>query len=67
MPKLVWNKIAKALKEKYVDGTICKICNKDIGHADNAMSLYAMIYRHFKNEHPDILNKVKEELKREYS
>ncbi len=62
MARVVWSKVAKVLKEEYVDGSKCKLCGKEIEPADNKFKELSNIYKHFREEHPDIVEKVKTEL-----
>ncbi len=62
MARIVWSKIAKVLREKYVEGTKCKVCGKEIEEGENLFKTLSNIYKHFKENHPDIIDKVKSEL-----
>ena len=61
MTRVVWSKIAKVLKEKYVEGTKCKVCGKEIEEDENALKTLSNIYKHFKEEHPDKIEEAKQE------
>jgi len=62
MARIVWSKQAKVLREEYVEGSRCKICGAEIEQSENALKTLANIYRHFKENHPDILEQVKQKL-----
>ena len=59
MPRLVWSKIAKVLKNEYVEETRCRICGKVIAEGENVLKMLSNIYRHFKEEHPEKIEEVK--------
>ncbi len=62
MARIVWSKIAKVLKEDYVDGTKCKVCGNEIEEGENAFKTLSNIYKHFKENHPEIIEEVKTRL-----
>ena len=62
MPRIVWSKQAKVLKEEYMEGRRCKICGEEIEEGENALKTLSNIYRHFKEKHPDKLEEVKQRL-----
>ncbi|NPA23751.1 MAG: hypothetical protein GXO26_06510 [Crenarchaeota archaeon] len=62
MAKITWSKIAKVLKEEYMEGMKCKVCGKEIEEGENALKTLNNIYKHFKENHPDIIEQVKEKL-----
>ncbi len=62
MPRVTWSKVAKVLKEKYMEGTKCKICGKEIEDSTNALETLGKIYRHFKEVHPEKIEEAKQEL-----
>ena len=62
MAKIVWSKIAKVLREEYVEGTKCRICGAEIEQGENALQTLANIYRHFKENHPDKIEEAKTKL-----
>lgn len=62
MARITWPKVAKHTREKYVEGNKCKICGKTIEEGENAFRTLYNIYKHFKENHPEVLEKVKAEL-----
>jgi len=62
MVRVVWSKIAKVLKEDYMEGLRCKICGKEIEEGENALKTLSNIYRHFREEHPEKIEEVKTKL-----
>ncbi len=62
MVRAVWSKIAKVLKEKYMEGLKCKVCGKEIEEGENALKTLSNIYRHFKEEHPEKVEEAKAEV-----
>lgn len=62
MPRIVWSKVARVLKEKYVEGNRCRICGKEIEEGENALKTLSNIYRHFREEHPDKIEEARAEL-----
>jgi len=62
MARVVWSRIAKELKEKYVEGTKCKLCGEEIPEGENALRTLNNIYKHFKEKHLDVVEKVKTEI-----
>ena len=62
MARIVWSKIAKVLKEEYVEGTKCKVCGSEIEEGENAFKTLSNIYKHFKEKHPEIIEEVKSKL-----
>ncbi len=62
MARINWPSIAKVLREKYVSGSKCTVCGAMIEEAPNVLKTLANIYRHFKENHPDIVEKVKSEI-----
>jgi len=62
MPRIVWSKQAKVLKEEYMEGLRCKICGEEIEEGENALKTLSNIYKHFKEKHPDKLEEVKQKL-----
>jgi hypothetical protein len=60
MPRrLPWPKIAKILREDYLEGMRCRLCGEEIAKAENPLKTLLNIYRHFKEKHPDELELVK--------
>ncbi|NPA70022.1 MAG: hypothetical protein GXO26_04375 [Crenarchaeota archaeon] len=62
MGRVVWSKIAKVLKEEYLDGMKCKVCGESIPEAESQFKLLSNIYKHFKEKHPDVIEEVKSKL-----
>ena len=62
MARIVWSKIAKVLREEYMEGLRCKICGKEIEEGENALKTLNNIYKHFKEAHPDKIEEVKAKL-----
>lgn len=62
MARIVWSKIAKVLREDYVEGTKCKICGGTIEEGENAFKTLSNIYKHFRENHPEIIEEVKTKL-----
>jgi len=62
MARIVWSKIAKVLREEYMEGLRCKICGQEIEEGENALKTLSNIYRHFKESHPDKIEEVKSKL-----
>ncbi len=62
MARIVWSKIAKVLREEYVEGTKCKVCGAEIEEGENAFKTLSNIYKHFKEKHPEIIEEVKTKL-----
>jgi len=62
MARIVWSKIAKVLKEEYVDGNKCKVCGAEIEEGENAFKTLSNIYKHFRESHPEIIEQVKTQL-----
>jgi len=58
-----WSRVAKLLKERYMNGNICKICGKSLDLTGPGLSKLKTIYRHFQEEHPEILAKTEQELR----
>ncbi|NPA70905.1 MAG: hypothetical protein GXO26_08850, partial [Crenarchaeota archaeon] len=52
MGRVVWSKVAKVLREEYVEGNKCKICGEEIEEGENAFKTLSNIYKHFKEKHP---------------
>ncbi|GEM_PF-3543077 len=64
MTRVNWVKIAQLIEKEYVtrtgEGYQCRICGSEIvPEKDAAFSRYAALYRHFKENHPDIVEKLK--------
>ena len=47
-----------------MEGSTCKLCGKEIEEelVANVFSKLSSIYRHFKTEHPEVIENVKAEL-----
>ena len=65
MPRTVWLKIAKVLKEKYVEDNKCTLCGSEIELDENILKQLRNIYRHFKEAHPEKIEEAKQELVQE--
>lgn len=64
--RITWSKIAKILTERHLEGIKCKICNTEIeglATETNALKKLNIVYKHFKEKHPEIINQIKQELK----
>ncbi len=59
MTRTTWVKIAKHLREQYLEGTKCKLCNETIPEDEKALKTLSNIYRHFKERHPEIIQELK--------
>jgi len=62
MPRVVWSKIAKVLKEECIEGNKCKLCGKEIELGETGLDTLKFIYRHFKEEHPSKIEEIKAKL-----
>ena len=60
--KITWSKIAKILREEYIEGLRCKICSEEIPEGENVLKTLNNIYKHFKEKHPEIIEQVKRRL-----
>jgi len=65
MAKVTWSKIAKVLRDEYLEGMRCKICGDEIEEGENALKTLNNIYRHFKEKHPEVIEKVRERISAE--
>jgi len=62
MARIVWSKIAKVLREEYLEGNKCKVCGEAIEEGENAFKTLSNIYKHFREKHPDVVEQVKTQL-----
>ena len=63
MARITWSRIAKELREEYVENGRCKICGEHVEEGDNVLKILNTIYRHFKEKHVEIVEKVRESLR----
>jgi len=63
--RITWSKVAKILKEEYLEGMRCKLCGEEIEEGENALKTLNNIYKHFKENHPEIVEQAKEKLAKE--
>ena len=72
MPRVPWPKIAKELRDKYTEDLgekfRCKVCGAEIPREVQALKTLSNIYKHFRYDHPDIVNEIRREIeKREFA
>ncbi len=65
--KITWSKIAKVLREEYIEGLRCRVCGEEIPEGENVLKTLNNIYRHFKERHPEIVEEIKRRLASEKS
>lgn len=69
MPRITWTTITAVLvKEGYVEydrelgAAKCKICGEEMEIPEGRFKAYSIIYKHFKEKHPEVIEQVKEKL-----
>lgn len=65
MAKVTWSKIAKVLRDEYLEGMRCKICGDEIEEGENALKTLNNIYKHFKEKHPEVIDEVRKKISAE--
>ncbi|NPA99883.1 MAG: hypothetical protein GXO10_00750 [Crenarchaeota archaeon] len=60
--KITWSKIAKVLREEYIEGLRCRVCGEEIPEGENVLKTLNNIYRHFKERHPEVIDEIKRRL-----
>jgi len=60
--KITWSKVAKVLREEFMEGLRCKLCGEEIEEGENALKTLNNIYKHYKQKHPETIEKIKQKL-----